>query len=150
MFSVCLSPEGYLSQVPSPFPRLWSQVLSGGTPVSGPMSLLGGYPNLWSHVLSGVPQSLVPCPFWGYPRAGVPPARTGVPPSQNWGTPQPGLDTPQPGLGYSPFPYRLCCRWYALCGFPRENFLVAFCVRCVYASRDWIHVRSDTIIWKKI
>ena len=92
MFSVC-SPEGgggYPSQVPSPFPRLWSQVLSGR-----------------------VSQSLFPCPFqgparameWGTSRTGVSPSRTGVPSGQDWGTPLPPARTrvsPQPGLGFPP------------------------------------------------
>ena len=56
------------SQVPSPFPSLWSHVpYQGGTPVSGPMSLTGG----------------------GTPFSG-PMSIPGVP--QDRGTPQPGLD----------------------------------------------------------
>ena len=47
-FSVCSPPGGggggggYLSQVPNPFPKLWSKVLSGG------------YPDFWSHILNGI------------------------------------------------------------------------------------------------
>ena len=82
MLSVCPPPGagGYPSQVPSPFDRLWSQVLSkgvppvsgpvslpGGSPVSGPMSLLGGTPVL-SQVL-----------LWGSPVTGVPHGDAGTP-----------------------------------------------------------------------
>ena len=89
--SVCLHQEG----IPSPshntsighpisIPEYfhWSHVLSGGTPVTGPMSLPGEVPQ--SQV--GVPQSwLGSTPGWGTPgqvRMGYPPARTGVPPDR--------------------------------------------------------------------
>ena len=106
----------YPSQVPSPFPRLWSQVLSGGT------------------------HYLVPCPFWGVPQSwsGVPqswqgewvPRDRGTPPSQNWCTPWPGLGYPHPppGLVYPPLAFhnRLRCRQYNSCDFPQEDFLLVF------------------------
>ena len=77
MFSLCLSVHH-----------------SGGTPVSGPMSLLAGYPSFWPRVPSGrwVLQSChrsclgVPQPLLVYP------------PGQDW---VPGYP-PQPGLGYLP------------------------------------------------
>ena len=115
MFSVSSPPKGgggYPSQVPSLFRRLWSQVLSGvrGTPLSGPMSLLG------------IPQS---CP------GSTPVLAEGGTIEQ--GTPsQPGQGTPWPGLWYPPgqdwdipLPWdRLRCGWYASCGVPQENFIV--------------------------
>ena len=60
----------YLSQVPSPFPKLWSLILSWGTSLSGLMSLLGGS------------KSLIPCPSWGYPSPGW------AYPSTDWRVPQ--------------------------------------------------------------
>ena len=74
-------PRWYPSQVPSPFPKLWSQVLSEG------------YPTICSHVPSGV----------GYPRTWYPSPRPPPPPSQDWGTPPPcqGWGTLRPsGTGY--------------------------------------------------
>ena len=105
MFSVC-SHLGVPSQVPSPFSRLWSQVLSGRV----------------SHYL-------VPCPFWGgrvphswsggrYPTTGQ-----GYPTSQDLGTLTHNWDTPSQDWG-SPPPGQVCCGWYVSCGFPQEDFLV--------------------------
>ena len=81
--------------------------------VSGPRSFPGGYPS---------------------PGQGVPPGQ-GCPASQDWDTPpgqdwdawdttpaKTGLPPGQPGLGYPRD--RLCCGWYALCGFPQEDFPV--------------------------
>ena len=96
MFSVCLPPSGgYLSQVSSPFLRLWSEVLSGGG---------GGYPSLWSHVPSGgrfpVLAQVLPR---GYPpaRTGIHPlASTGIPPQAKTEVPPPartGVPPPPPG-----------------------------------------------------
>ena len=45
------------SLVPSAFPGLWSQVLSGGTSVSGPRSLPGGEGRGGGREEEGVPQS---------------------------------------------------------------------------------------------
>ena len=106
-----------------------SQVLSGGTPVTGPRSLPGwGLPR-WGEV----PQS---CPR-GTPGHGIPSVRPGwgSSPGQDWGTPgQVRMEHPLPGqdgvppsqvrMGYSPVQDwgtpterlhldRLCCRRYA-------------------------------------
>ena len=103
MFSLCLSVHC------RKYPSLWSHVPSGegGTPVSGPMSLLGSTPVLsqvmlggtpvLSQVLVGVPQDRVPIQDWG-----IPLVRTRVAPGQDYGTPSSqDWGTSQPGLGYS-------------------------------------------------
>ena len=100
-FSVCspLTEGGGMlpGQVSSPFPRLWSQVLSGDAPLSGDTSPPGG-----------VTLSLVPCPFWETPGTGSPsqcwdtPGQDWGTPSQDWSTlpPTTGVPPPQAGLGY--------------------------------------------------
>ena len=84
---------------PGSLPNLWSPVLSGGTPASGPISDLGEYPS---------PSQGVPCSGWGVPQNRVAPlVRTGLvypQPGQEWGTPiqnRTGLPA-QPGLGSPP------------------------------------------------
>ena len=84
----------------------------GRTPVSGPRSIL----NIWSHILSGGTECLVPCPFWGvsqslvlcpfkgYPSQdrSTPLTETGGHPSSwHWGTLS-GLEWVRPyiGVGY--------------------------------------------------
>ena len=74
--------------------NLWSHVLSGGTPVSGPMSLSEGTP------VSG-PMSLLGVGGGGYPQGlWYTPARTGtgVPlqPGLGYHSPWPGLPLPSP------------------------------------------------------
>ena len=105
MFLVC-SPRGggYPSQVPSPFPRLWSRVLFKGVPqFLVPCPFREGIPSLWSHVPSrGVPQSCHRSCQEGTPRTPHPPP---PPTSQNWSTPPPFSQdwgaSPRPGTGYS-------------------------------------------------
>ena len=76
----------------SPFPRLWSQVLSGGTPV------------FCSHVPSrggGLSESCHRSCIGGTPRTRGTPQDWGNPlPSQDWGTP------PVPGTGVLPAPWQ--------------------------------------------
>ena len=75
------------SQDVSPFPRLWSHGLFGGSPLSGPMFL----PWRGTPVLAGGGGVT--------PRQGPPwPARTGVPPPPH--QPGQGYPIPQLGLGY--------------------------------------------------
>ena len=75
-YQVC-GPRSFVGCTPIPgsFPGLWSQVISGVTPV-----LAGGTPVL------------------GYPQ----PDRTGVPPSQDKVTPNWEWGSPQLGIGYHP------------------------------------------------
>ena len=83
-WSYVLSEGRYLSQVPSSFPRFWSQVLSGEGGYLGQVP--SSFPRLWSQVISGGgTQSLFPCPFQG------------LPPSQDRGTAPP----PPPPTGYA-------------------------------------------------
>ena len=58
----------------------------GGTPMTGPMSLPGGFPRLWwgnppARLRSGTPHQV----RMGYLQPGL----DGVPPAQDWGTPPP-------------------------------------------------------------
>ena len=65
-----------------------------------------------------------------------------------WGYPLPGLDEniPSPHWDWMgvPHPHReqlcldgLCCRWYASCGLPQEDFLVAANIQLFYDRSVW-------------
>ena len=92
------SPEpGPQSLIPCPFPRLVLGPFQGGTPVSGPMSRLGGTPVLSQVLPGGAPRTGVPPP----PGLGYPLGKDWGTQSQDWGTTQPGLGYLPPGTGYT-------------------------------------------------
>ena len=114
-----------LPPVSEGWPKVMSLVCShgGGTLVRFPVLS----PNSGPRSFLGVPQSLVPCQFWGYPSlwshvhsGGTPVVSLGMPPEWTGVTlPWLGLGSHLPRTRQSPPPWaRLHCRWYDTCSFP--------------------------------
>ena len=150
------------------YPGLWFQVISGGTPASGPCPFPvqvpgpfwgggGKLPSLWSHVSS---QLLVPDPFGGgypslwsqVPSGGIPDL-TGVLPSQEWGIPTSSQDwgtppPPAPARTWVPPPSkdRLSHGWYASCGFLQQDFPVSLKMTRIPSHITKVNVVRNTLL----